>query len=189
MVDDFYDRNQEEEILKELDYLERYCVKDKIPIGSSEENPAILSRLALDYFYRGQRDKSSILRHHGRVCSLPVVEQYQKTTPSWRTWLSCNIDQSIVSYYENQDEYKTHFDTFMHTCLIWFYREPKRFTGGDLKFPQSDSIVECKHNRMVIFPSYYLHEVDMVSMDQENVGKGYGRWCITHFYTHQPKIN
>ena len=70
----------------------------------------------------------------------------------------------------------------MHTALVWFYKEPKRFTGGDLTFTQSQQTVECKHNRMILFPSYYLHAVDEVSMEYKYRGKGLGRYCLTHFY-------
>ena len=70
----------------------------------------------------------------------------------------------------------------MHTALIWFYKEPKRFTGGVLTFTQSKKTVECKHNRMVLFPSYYLHAVDEVTMEYKYRGKGLGRYCLTHFY-------
>jgi len=111
-----------------------------------------------------------------------VVSYYSKTTPAWVTFKASDIDSSQVSYYENGSEYKSHFDNYMHTVLIWFYREPKRFTGGDLKFNQSGQVVECKHNRMILFPSYYMHEVDKVFMDEKDLNKGLGRFCLTHFY-------
>ena len=70
----------------------------------------------------------------------------------------------------------------MHSCLIWFFQEPKKFKGGNLKFTQSFKTVECKNNRMVLFPSYYLHEVDKIIMKKKDMKKNLGRYCLTHFY-------
>ena len=40
----------------------------------------------------------------------------------------------LLSYYENQDYYKRHYDTALITCLTWFHKDPKKFSGGDFKF-------------------------------------------------------
>ena len=86
------------------------------------------------------------------------------------------------NYYDDAQEYKPHHDDPQFTILIWFYKEPKKFTGGDFIFTQPNVNVKCKHNRMVLFPSYYLHQVTPVLMDKEYRNKGLGRFTITHFY-------
>ena len=76
--------------------------------------------------------------------------------------------------------YKPHIDT--HTgadhafednyrvlsCVYYFYREPKKFTGGEIAiFPFGESgdakLIEPLQNRLVAFPSFALHEVRAVS--------------------------
>ena len=37
-----------------------------------------------------------------------------------------NSDTSFVSYYEEGDSFKPHFDVFQFTALIWLYKEPKQ---------------------------------------------------------------
>ena len=71
----------------------------------------------------------------------------------------------------------------MHSVLIWFYRKPKRFAGGDLIFTDLNETVKCKHNRMILFPSYYYHKVNKVIMKEQYKNKGLGRFCLTHFFS------
>ena len=57
--------------------------------------------------------------------------------------------------------------------MTWLYREPKKFTGGDL-FLSSDKIkIDCVHNRTLIFPSMIPHSVNEISMSQDNQNKGH----------------
>ena len=71
----------------------------------------------------------------------------------------------------------------MHSVLIWFYRKPKRFDGGDLIFTDLNETVKCKHNRMILFPSYYYHKVNKVTMEEQYRNKSLGRFCLTHFFS------
>ena len=89
---------------------------------------------------------------------------------------------TMISYYDNSQEYKPHFDTVQFTSIIWFYKEPKKFVGGDFIFTQPNQTIECKHNRMIFFPSYYMHSVTPVSIAPENRDKGLGRFAITNFF-------
>ena len=75
-------------------------------------------------------------------------------------------------------------DTFQWTCLIWIFKEPKAFEGGDLKLKEPEVEIKVKNNRMVFFPSCYIHEVTPLKMIEKK--PGYGRYCITHFYYSVP---
>ena len=188
IVDDLYSKNEQELIWEELRFHKNNFKVDHKAGGEGvarDENGKPLAnatRLYLDEIYNDNRQDSNILNVYTKIISPKVKEAYRQTTPSWRLFEITNQDNSQVSYYENEGDYKEHFDKYMHTCLIWFYKEPKRFTGGDLTFTQSQQTVECKHNRMILFPSYYLHAVDEVTMEYKYRGKGLGRYCLTHFY-------
>ena len=41
--------------------------------------------------------------------------------------------------------------------------------------------LECLHNRMVIFPGYYAHEVTPIKWIDKVDEFGWGRFTITHF--------
>ena len=189
MIDNFYSKDEEKLIWEELTFHKKnFKVDHKVCIegGARDKNNKPLAnatRLYLDDIYRNNRQDSNILSLYKKIVSQEVKEAYRHTTPSWRLFEITNQDNSQVSYYENDKDYKEHFDTFMHSCLIWFYKKPKKFTGGDLIFTESKQTVECKHNRMILFPSYYLHAVNKISMEYKYMNKGLGRFCLTHFYT------
>ena len=188
IVDNLYSKNEQKLIWEELIFhkdnfkLDHKAGGEGVARDKDGKPLANATRLYLDDTYRNNRQDSNILNFYKKIISPEVKEAYRYTTPSWRLFEITNHDRSQVSYYENEGDYKEHFDKYMHTCLIWFYKEPKRFTGGDLTFTQSKKIVECKHNRMILFPSYYLHAVDEVSMEYKYRDKGLGRYCLTHFY-------
>lgn len=92
-----------------------------------------------------------------------------------------NADSTLISYYHNGDYYKAHFDAFQFTILIWFYKEPKAFIGGDFHFTDAKIIIPCLHNRLIIFPSYLNHAVTPLEFEVEKP-LGWGRYTITHFF-------
>jgi Rps23 Pro-64 3,4-dihydroxylase Tpa1-like proline 4-hydroxylase len=93
-----------------------------------------------------------------------------------------NYDATLISYYEEKDYYKAHTDSSILTYLYWCHKEPKKFEGGDLTLPELDADITYKNNRLVVFPSWRLHEVTPIKMIEEvHPYSGYGRYCITNF--------
>lgn len=88
-----------------------------------------------------------------------------------------NWDATLLSYYENTDHYMPHIDEAVFTMLLWLWKEPKKFSGGNLHFTDHNYSVECKNNCGIIFMSHERHAVDPVSLDTP----GYGRYCISFF--------
>jgi Rps23 Pro-64 3,4-dihydroxylase Tpa1-like proline 4-hydroxylase len=98
-----------------------------------------------------------------------------------RQILSTNVNQTVLHYYEHSDYYLPHRDNSAFTCLIWLYKEPRRFAGGDFRIDALERDIELKNNRLVIFPSCFLHSVTPLSMKPDDLGKGLGRYCLTTF--------
>lgn len=92
-----------------------------------------------------------------------------------------NIEAQITAHGDGH-YYKIHQDNGTPdlalrqlTYVYYFYREPKQFSGGELKIyddqveddrsVKADSfhIIEPRNNSIVFFPSHYLHEVLPVS--------------------------
>lgn len=90
-------------------------------------------------------------------------------------------DTILLSYYENDSYYQSHFDTAMISACINLYKEPQKFTGGDLVFTEFDYKIKTENNRMIIFPSLFLHAVTPVKMNENSRFTGNGRYTITHF--------
>ena len=99
-------------------------------------------------------EDNTILRLGGKTWSLLNTLKESLNPGEW--WLK-NIrtsdSKTLVSYYEDTDYYKAHSDCAEITALSWYYKEPKKYRGGDLKFTDYNIDVECKNNRCIIFPS------------------------------------
>ena len=189
LVDDWYTPEEEKLIWNELDFYTcketLYRAEDTIVAQNFDGSPKSTSfRVYLDIIYKkGGRKFSHILRfQQPKIFSEEIKKAFKKTTPMSRTWLTCNADSTLVSYYENNDHYRPHYDQFLVTVLIWFYREPKAYSGGDFTFNDTDVILESKHNRLVMFPCYYEHSVSPIIMHNKTSELGSGRYTITHFY-------
>ena len=92
------------------------------------------------------------------------------------------ISTIMASEYKKGDFYGNHADIYGYTVLVWFFKEPKRFNGGDFMLLGPNKLIECKHNRLVMIPSYYMHSVTPITMEEKYRNKGLGRYTLTHFY-------
>ena len=180
LVDDFYTTEEQFLIWEELESYRQddiytdgkfssdsYGSDGTILSSYGASSVANLNRVYLEEIYPNNREDSNILTVYKKILSQEVLENYRQTTPAARQFENTNYDCSIVSYYEDSNNYGEHFDSFMHTVLIWFYKTPKRFEDGNLRFSESNETVKCIHNRMIMFPSYYLHEVDKVKLKKK----------------------
>ena len=98
----------------------------------------------------------------------------------------CNFEKTLVSYYSQDESYDEQYDNFHMTMLIWFFKQSKKFKGGDLKFNETNEVIECEHNRALFFPSFYNYQVTPIKFDVMQSGREkLGKYCITHFFGHQ----
>jgi 2OG-Fe(II) oxygenase superfamily len=101
--------------------------------------------------------------------------------PALSIFANLNHSRTLLSYYSNSDHYKPHVDNAVFTILTWLYKEPKSWTGGDLILNNWDITIEPKHNRSLIIPSSFTHEVTPVKMMPGSNKDTMGRYCISQF--------
>ncbi len=135
-----------------------------------------------DYYTQKGRDISPILRNMYKQRTKEFHDIVLETMPlHHNNFINTNTDASFIGYYDKDQYYKPHHDSVQFTCLIWMYKEPKKFFGGNTKLVPIDATIECIPNRMLFFPSYIQHEVTPLKASK-NIPFGYGRFGITHFY-------
>jgi len=183
LIDDFYDQSELDGIWEELDYL---CHPKRMGRSSIERGAATMEgqslknawEVFLDTFFTS-RDSSNILEINRKLFDKEIFKNH----PHWlfNHTDALRRDDTQILYYEDSDEYKPHRDYARLTCLTWFYREPKKFTGGNLRFPGFDMEIECKHNRVIVFPSSIHHGVDKVGMEEKDMDKKLGRFAMSQF--------
>ena len=192
VIDNWYTPGEEKAVWKELDFFS-VTPKDQIDraentIVATDKYGNSLSkayRFYIDDFYR-KRELSPILNCTYKQRTNEFHNIIGNCMPYYRSFKSSNKDSSLLSYYEEKDHYKPHHDTMAWTCLIWMVREPRLFNGGDFKLNEPDIEVKLKNNRMVMFPSCFLHSVSPVKFHTQPKEIGYGRYTITHFYYSVP---
>lgn len=135
----------------------------------------------LDSVYT-DRSYSNLLKFNRKVFNATL----NKPSTVLNALTESNEDSTLVSYYENGGEYKSHRDASQLTAVTYLYRQPKAFDGGDLVLPEYGYAFEPWFNRTYIFPSVVEHEVTPVIMKPEDCGKGLGRYCISAFINRFP---
>ena len=87
-----------------------------------------------------------------------------------------------IRYYHDGDGYGGHTDSpFAYLIFMYFHKEPKKFSGGELYFEHFGTEFPCNHNSLIVLPSYVKHGVRPVSIDDQNYHAGNGRYAITIF--------
>jgi Rps23 Pro-64 3,4-dihydroxylase Tpa1-like proline 4-hydroxylase len=187
VIDDFYTDEEQMHIWKELDFLtydrklmppeETGTAHDQTTGEALKKNSALF----LDGMY-ARRELSNILNLNRKLFSQEIIDEFNGMDNCFKYIHHTNYDATLISYYEEKDYYKAHTDSSILTYLYWCHKEPKKFEGGDLILPEIDEGITYKNNRLVIFPSWRLHEVTPIKMIEEvEPYSGYGRYCITNF--------
>ena len=121
-----------------------------------------------DYYTQKGRDISPIIRAQYKLRSKEFHDLVLEAMPlHHNNFVNTNYDTTFVGYYDKGKYYKPHHDSVQFTCLIWLYKEPKQFFGGNTKICPIDKTIECISNRMLFFPSYLQHEVSEVKSKKE----------------------
>ena len=139
--------------------------------------------LQLDVVYKENRVLSNILEVSRKVFDDQILEPFSKISDCCTLAKFANYDHTKVRYYHNGDYYKPHTDTYFEfLAFSYFYKEPKRFEGGNLIFPKYDYEFSCDHNSLIMMPAWVEHGVSEVSIKDSDYYDGYGRYAITHFF-------
>ena len=195
VFDNWYTPEEEKAVWKELDFIsipnrEETLRAENTIVAKNIETGESLSKAYRYYLHE---------YYHKQTISPILNCMYKQRTPEFknilkdncmpyaRSFCATNRDSTLISYYEDNDHYKPHFDSFMWTCLIWMVRDRNLFTGADFWFPEPDVKINLKNNRMVIFPSCYEHAVDSLKFHKTPKDIGHGKYTITHFYYSVPE--
>jgi len=192
VIDNWYTEKELEAVWLEL---EMYGTQPVDNIENAESNNSAVAR------DKDGKAKSNAYRFHmwdfytekGSEISPILRSMYKQRSPEFHdfvkeamplhhhNFIGTNTDSTFIGYYDKGKYYKPHHDGTQFTCLIWLYKQPKRFFGGNTRIVPIDATIECISNRMLLFPSYLQHEVTKVS-SKDDIPFGYGRYGITHFY-------
>lgn len=183
VIDEFYDASAYDRMFQELEFLNNDkkfygpgltgSALDRFTGTPIKKNIGII----LDEVYN-DKTISNILKENKKLFLDEITDLLMEHNVFFRYLRGDVINITLVQYYEDADYYDFHTDASTLTAITWFYKEPKKFDGGDLIF-EDNSVIRCLANRIVIFPSVLYHSVAKVSMNLEDRDKKLGRYSIT----------
>lgn len=182
VIDNFFHQTEVDQMLNELDFIrDSFVGPDQTGGALNDEGEYIKKNMGLmhhDFYARP--DLSSIYRNTRQYFDDSFLDPLKEQAWFLR-YITKNLnayDAIQMLYYEDADKYDSHIDAATITFLCWLHRKPKSFDGGDLIL-EGESKVECKNNRVLVFPSIAWHQVTPLSMTEKK--HGYGRYCISNF--------
>lgn len=195
IIDDWYSPDELKKVWKELDFYhslgrENIDRAEKTIVAKDDkgESKGKSYRFYVDQIYSmNGKNKSHVLNYKQKFQRKEFHDIVKINLKDYREFFpATNMDSTFISYYENEDFYDSHFDASAFTMLIWLHKEPKMYEGGDFEIINSNKTIESKNNRMILFPSFYYHRVQKLSMKNKSE-ENFGRYTITHFFYFVPK--
>lgn len=182
IIENFYNESELEHVWEELNFLTKpgklMDAKDYGGVIGSTNAKA----LVLDDIYEN-RQISNILTVNRKLFTSGVIDNFSEIHPCCKIAKWSNWDITKVRYYHDGEFYDPHTDKdFQFLAFSYFYKEPKKFSGGDLIFPEYDFEISCDNNSMVIFPGWVEHGVRKVTIKDSEYYEGNGRYSITSFF-------
>jgi len=189
IIENLYDDEELELIWEELEFLnklgklnepENYGAAGKINDKNEHYYSTNAKGLNLENVYN-DRNISNILRVNKKL--FKYAQTYSNLSPHHLKFLKANFSITKIRYYENGGSYLPHTDYFFDTlACTYFYKQPKKFSGGELFFPQFDNYeIPCIDNCCIIFPSCFVHGVKKIHLENNDCNSKYGRYCMSQF--------
>ena len=189
IVKNFYNESELKLIWEELDF---YTKDGKL--FDAHEFGGVIDKtnskaIWLDkIFSKKYRNLSNILKVNRKLFDSAVLEAFSSVHDCCSIAKFANFDVTKVRYYHDGDFYDPHIDsTVQFLGFSYFYREPKKFEGGELFFPKYDYTYSCDNNSLIMMPGWVEHGVTKVSIKDSDYFEGYGRYAITSFFSHKEK--
>ena len=192
VINNFYNQQELDLIWKELDF---YTAPNKLltvenyggVVGYTNAKAIVLDDLYKNYEKNENgvnfRNISNILTVNRKLFESGVLDTFSSIHGCVSIANKTNHDITKVRYYHDGQYYDPHTDkSTMFLAFSYFYKEPKKFVGGDLEFPKYDFKLPCDNNSMVIFPGWVEHGVRKVKIKNSDYYDGWGRYAITSFF-------
>ncbi len=173
LLEDYYTEGELITCYEELKKLDPYLLPPKFSGTARDKKTGRPLKYNSGLFLTDAMPNSEIVQFAREHMYQELVEQVDCSW--WESqWRQNNHQSWMLSRYVDGQYYNAHVDMSQFTLLVWLYREPKPFTGGDLIFPDYNNYtIPCNNNTGIIFYGPLRHEVPPI--------KGTGRYTLTCF--------
>jgi hypothetical protein len=197
VVENFYNDEELDLIWEELNFYTKPGKLLEAKDYGGVVNRTNAKALLLDSIYKDYSDNkginyrniSNILTVNRKLFSCGVLDVFSNIHDCCCLANQSNSDTTKIRYYHDGEGYEPHTDKgFQFLAFSYFYKEPKKFTGGELFFPRHNYELTCKNNSIIIFPGWVKHGVKEVKIEDSNYYDGWGRYAITSFFSNEKLI-
>jgi Rps23 Pro-64 3,4-dihydroxylase Tpa1-like proline 4-hydroxylase len=184
VIDNFYDMNEEGLVLAEcLSVLPKMADETKTS-GALDSTGNIIKKNHGAFIKSPGSNIETLSRN--KIFSQEVRDNMLLANSLYKILFGLNRVETLLSYYSDGDYYNNHIDDSIFTVVVYLYKQPKKFTGGEIVLQSyidgTHATIECLHNRAIIFPSVTPHSVKPVKVNDTGTD---GRFCITHFINYE----
>ena len=203
IIKNFYNEEELELIWEELKFYTKpgkfFDAKDYGGVVDKTNSKAIvLDQLYRNYAHRSSqnvegspnyRSISNILTVTRKIFQSGILDAFSNIHGCCSIAKDSNWDIHKVRYYHNGEYYEPHTDKSMQFLAFYYiHREPKKFTGGEVYFPQyGEYDYACDSNSIIMFPGWVEHGVREVKIEDSDYYDGWGRYAITTFFGNASK--
>ena len=189
IVKNFYNESELKLIWEELDfYTKDGKLFDAHEFGGVVDKTNSKAIWLDKVFDKKYRNLSNILKVNRKIFDSAVLGAFSSVHDCCSIAKFCNYDVTKVRYYHDGDYYEPHTDkTVQFLGFSYFYREPKKFEGGELIFPKYDYTFDCPNNSLIMMPGWVEHGVSKISIKNSDYFDGYGRYAVTSFFSNKDK--
>lgn len=179
LLENVFSNEELKSIWTEIDFLHPNLVDGKNTAPAKNSDGVSLKKNSGLFLYDTYKNSviSPICQNTAKVAWHSSLGDFWSSSWARYMYSKTNWDSVMISYYDHEDYYLPHNDEAVFTLLIWLWREPKKFSGGNFYFPEIDHAVKCENNSGILFMSGEKHAVQPVQLQEE----GYGRYCISMF--------
>jgi len=191
LIDNFFEKKELSQIWNEINYLynNKYFFKSSKDKNSGHNNNEPLAKNSRCYpnqvLTYGQIQKSFLFNYVTKIQNKNFHKLVEETFKNsnyalYKTFLGLNRSNLVINHYDNNEEYKEHFDQFQFSMITWLYEEPKNYEGGDFILTKNKRKIQSLNNRSILFPGFYYHKVEPIKFLKDKNVKG--RFSINRFF-------
>lgn len=179
VIENFYTEDELNKIWEELDdFYDKNFLDNSSNVGPARTIDGIpLKRANGIFLYKSKFPNSNIIKINNKVKEHSII--FSKHDEKYEKLDEC-VYNTLMSYYDNDHYYKPHSDQSVFTACSYFFKEPKKFSGGNFILNDFNKEFEIKNNMLIIFPGKYRHQARKVKLDKNF--PGHGRYCISQFF-------
>lgn len=184
IITDTFDEVEYDAVVAELLFLQTNMSPPEHTGAAARGGIALKSGggIMLQEFYKNIQ-QSNVQKYTRKICrNSNVWEAIAKNKSEMYYGLYTHLknDSILVQYYGDGDFYNPHEDACVFSAVTVLHDDPKKFSGGDLVFPDFGYNPTLRNNQTIIFPSILTHAVEPLRVEEGSSGLC-GRFSITNF--------